>query len=106
MPKEEKKKVETLTASQFLQKQVVEMDERTQFVGEKMAFGKEVNRRLTEDGVSPYEQLGIMRKAIMHLITKHGDENDPELAEFIAFDEKVEQIKSDIHAEQEAREEH
>ena len=82
-----------------ISKQIVEVEqkaaERTEFVNESTEFGKEVNRRLTERGVSPYEQIGILRKALKSMGC-----NDPE---FLAFDALVESIKEEIRLEQENR---
>lgn len=85
-----------IPGAQFMQKQVVEMDERTQFVGENEAFGKEVNRRLNDvHHLSIYEQIGILRKAIKSIGC--ADE------EFVAFDALVEEIKAEIRAEEQER---
>ncbi len=67
-------------------------DGKTEFVNESTEFGKEVNRRLTERGISIYEQIGILRKAIKSLGCTD--------AEFLAFDALVEEIKGEIRAEE------
>lgn len=85
-----------IPGAQFMQKQVVEMDERTQFVGENEAFGKEVNRRLNDvHHLSIYEQIGILRKAIKTM----GCVDE----EFVAFDTLVEEVKAEVRAEQNER---
>ena len=85
-------KVPVMKPERLLEKQMAEEQEKTQFVGESTEFGKEVNRRLTERGISPYEQIGILRKAIKSL----GCTDE----EFLAFDALVEEIKAEIRAEE------
>lgn len=85
--------IKVLPRGALVEKELKEQEEKTQFVGEKEAFGKEVNRRLTEEeGVSIYEQIGILRKALAEMGC-----NDPE---FVAFNNKVENIKAKIRAEE------
>ena len=76
----------------LIEKELKEQEEKTQFVGESAEFGKEVNRRLTEEGISIYEQIGILRKALVEMGC-----TDPE---FVAFNAKVENIKAQIRAEE------
>lgn len=80
-----------------LSRQIIEAEqktaERTEFVNEGTEFGKEVNRRLTERGISIYEQIGILRKALKSM----GCSDE----EFVAFDNLVEEIKAEIREEQE-----
>lgn len=68
-------------------------DDKTEFVNESTEFGKEVNRRLTERGISIYEQIGIIRKALKIMGCTY--------PEFVAFDALVEEIKAEIEEEQE-----
>ena len=69
---------------------------RTEFTEEKTEKGKEVNRGIKELGLTKGEELAIMRKALMYLIEKHGDSNDSELAEFVAYFNKVERVKAEV----------
>ena len=69
---------------------------RTEFTEEKTEKGKEVNRGIKELGLTKGEELAIMRKALMYLIEKHGDSNDSELAEFVAYSNKVERVKAEV----------
>lgn len=68
-------------------------DGKTEFVNESTEFGKEVNRRLTERGISIYEQIGIIRKALKNMGCTY--------PEFVAFDALVDEIKAEIEEEQE-----
>lgn len=84
--------VKMLPRQALIEKELKEQEAKTQFVGESVKFGKEVNRRLTEEGISIYEQIGILRKALVSMGC-----TDPE---FVAFNAKVEQIKEEVRAEQ------
>lgn len=84
--------VEMKTRAEALAEEALVQGRKAEFVGESTEFGKEVNRRLTEKGISPYEQIGILRKALKSMGCRD--------AEFIAFDELVESIKAEIRAEQ------
>lgn len=86
-------KVPVMKPERLLEKQMAEEQEKTQFVGESTEFGKEVNRRLTERGISIYEQIGIIRKALKIMGCTY--------PEFVAFDALVEEIKAEIEEEQE-----
>lgn len=87
--------IKMLPREALIEKELKEQEEKTQFVGENQEFGKEVNRRLTAQGVSIYEQIGILRKALVAMGC-----ND---ADFVAFNALVEQIKEDIRAEEAER---
>ena len=54
----------------LIEKELKEQEEKTQFVGESAEFGKEVNRRLTEEGISIYEQIGIQSSLLSILKLK------------------------------------
>jgi hypothetical protein len=86
--------VKHMSGKDFQDVRLTTLEEKAQFVGETSPKGKEVNRSLREEGITEGEEHALIRKAIMHLITKHGDQNDPELAEFIAFYNKVEAAKA------------
>lgn len=58
-------------------------------------FGKGVVGGIREH-LSMQEELALHRKAIMHLINKYGANNDEELAEFVAYNDLVEEIKANI----------
>ena len=62
----------------------------TEFSKELTEKGKQVNRGIKDLGISKGEELAIIRKAIKHLIDKHGDENDQELETIIKVLEKSE----------------
>lgn len=87
--------IKMLPRGALLEKELKEQEEKTQFVGENEAFGKEVNRRLTEQGISIYEQIGILRKALVSM----GCTDE----EFVAFNALVESIKEEIRAEENER---
>ena len=72
----------------------------TEFACEQTEKGKKVNRGLKDKGFSKGEELAIMRKAVMHLIAKHGDENDSELAEFVEYYNQVESVKLEVANEE------
>lgn len=67
----------------------------TEFTSELTEKGKAVNRGLKDKGISKGDENAIVRKTLMYLIRKHGDENDPELASFIAYYNSVEEVKSE-----------
>ena len=68
----------------------------TEFAEENTEKGKAVNRCLKDKGITKGDENAIVRKAIMYLIQKHGDENDPELAGFIAYYNSVEEAKQEV----------
>lgn len=72
----------------------------TEFACEQTEKGKKVNRGLKDKGFSKGEELAIMRKAVMRLIAKHGDENDSELAEFVEYYNQVESVKLEVANEE------
>lgn len=72
----------------------------TEFSKELTEKGKQVNRGIKDLGISKGEELAIIRKAIKHLIDKHGDENDQELAEFVEYYNKVEQVKAEVESQE------
>ncbi len=76
-----------------LEKQVMQ---GTEFTEENTEKGKSVNRGLKDKGITKGDENAIVRKAIMYLIQKHGDENDPELADFIAYFNTVEEVKAEV----------
>lgn len=58
-------------------------------------FGKGVVGGIREH-YSMQEELAIHRKALAYLIAKYGAQNDEELAEFVAYNTLVEQVKAQI----------
>jgi len=67
-----------------------------EFAGEKDANAKEINRGLKDAGYTKGEENAIVRKALHYLIAKHGDEEDPELAEFMAYFNAAERVKEKV----------
>ena len=45
-------------------------------------------------------QISLARHISMYLIRKHGDENDPELADFISYFNAVEEVKADVEEQE------
>ena len=91
------KKLSTEERLELLEK---EIKPHIEFGGELTEKGKKVNRGLKDKGISKGEELAILRKALMYLIEKHGDSNDSELAEFVAYYNKVEQVKADVEKDE------
>ena len=87
---------QALTIEQRVERLERQHLEATEFSGENSEKGKEVNRGLKDLGITKGEELAIIRKAIRHLISKYGAENDEELEEFINYDSAVENVKSDV----------
>lgn len=88
--------LKALTTEERIANLEEEHKKAAEFVGEHTEKGKAVNRGLQDLGISKGEELAIMRKALMYLIEKHGDSNDSELAEFVAYFNKVERVKAEV----------
>jgi len=91
-------KAKVLTGAEFQEVRLNNLEEKAQFTGEESAKGKAVNHSLRERHITEGEEHALIRKALMHIIAKHGDENDPELAEFIAYYNAVEEIKVEVES--------
>ena len=87
-----------------LEERVAELEKvllaHTEFATENSEKSKAINRGLKDKGYTKGEENAIVRKAIMHLIQKHGDQADAELFEFIQYYNDVEQVKVDFANEQ------
>lgn len=88
--------LKVLTAQDRVENLEHELQAKAEFTGEFTEKGKQVNRGIRDLGISKGEELAIMRKALMYLIEKHGDSNDSELAEFVAYFNKVERVKAEV----------
>jgi len=86
-----------------LEQRVIDLEQKvmqgTEFTEENTEKGKAVNRGLKDKGITKGDENAIVRKALMYLIRKHGDENDPELADFISYFNAVEEVKADVEQE-------
>ena len=85
-----------LSTEERLERIEKELGLKVEFADELTEKGKSVNRGIRDLGISKGEELAIMRKALMYLIEKHGDSNDSELAEFVAYFNKVERVKAEV----------
>ena len=88
--------IKVLTEQERIEKLEHDLLASAEFSGELTEKGKSVNRGIRDLGISKGEELAIMRKALMYLIEKHGDSNDSELAEFVAYFNKVERVKAEV----------
>lgn len=90
-----------------LEQRVTDLEKKvnsaTEFSGELTEKGKSVNRGLKDKNITKGEELAIIRKAVKHLINKYGAENDPELAEFLSYNEAVELTKAEVSAQLERK---
>lgn len=87
-----------------LEQRVIDLEQKvmqgTEFTEENTEKGKAVNRGLKDKGITKGDENAIVRKALMYLIRKHGDENDEELADFISYFNAVEEVKADVEEQE------
>lgn len=62
--------------------------------------GQRISDGIRLEGISLQAEHAIVRKALMHIITKYHLEEDAELAEFIAYYEAVEAIKAQVREQE------
>ena len=91
--------IKTLTLEERIEQLEKVLFPVIEFSGEITEKGKKVNRAIKDKGISKGEELAIIRKAVMCLITKHNLENDSDLQEFVSYFNNIEAIKEDVESD-------